>query len=217
MIYAISDIHGNYALFKKAVNFLKEDDELIVLGDAIDRGSDGFKILREIANNPQIQFTLGNHEDMFMKFIKDENDAELRKLYFGNGGFQTFVSYKEAPYEERVCVDKLLMSSLYGLGLKLGGIQFFLSHAGCYENFQFPIESRNFLWNREYYNPTHKKIPSNVIVVHGHTPMSEIYPADELGVYNNGRTICLDTGFNSGKLHLFCLDTLEITVIKEDE
>ena len=48
--YVISDIHGQYEPFKRIlqqINF-SDDDVLYVLGDAIDRGPDGIKILKEI-------------------------------------------------------------------------------------------------------------------------------------------------------------------------
>ena len=47
-IYAFSDIHGNYNLFRQIKNFIKENDVVFCLGDCCDRGLDGIKIIQEI-------------------------------------------------------------------------------------------------------------------------------------------------------------------------
>lgn len=74
--YAISDIHGMYGSYLEAVNSLKPEDNLYILGDVIDRGKYGIKILQDIIkrvkdskNNPKITFLIGNHEYMFFKAI----------------------------------------------------------------------------------------------------------------------------------------------------
>ena len=46
--YAFTDIHGNYNLWLAIKNYCKEDDEIFFLGDAIDRGPDGIKIMQEL-------------------------------------------------------------------------------------------------------------------------------------------------------------------------
>ena len=47
MIYAVSDLHGCYDKYIKLLERLKmtSDDSLYILGDIVDRGSDGMKIL----------------------------------------------------------------------------------------------------------------------------------------------------------------------------
>ena len=47
MIYAVSDLHGCYDKYLKLLERLKmtSDDSLYILGDIVDRGSDGMKIL----------------------------------------------------------------------------------------------------------------------------------------------------------------------------
>ena len=46
--YAVSYLHGQYELFKKLLEVIhfSDDDFMYVLGDAIDRGPDGIKILQ---------------------------------------------------------------------------------------------------------------------------------------------------------------------------
>ena len=50
MIYAMSDIHGQYNLFVKRIEqikpLLEDDNKLILLGDFIDRGNKSFECLK---------------------------------------------------------------------------------------------------------------------------------------------------------------------------
>ena len=47
MIYVLSDIHGRLDRFEKMLRMidLRDDDTLYILGDVIDRGKDGIRIL----------------------------------------------------------------------------------------------------------------------------------------------------------------------------
>lgn len=62
MIYAVSDIHGDLAMYNHIVKQLNKDDTLYVIGDAMDRGSSGIMILKDIMKRPNVEFLLGNHE-----------------------------------------------------------------------------------------------------------------------------------------------------------
>ena len=66
MIYAVSDLHGCYDRYRKLLDKLNlgEQDTLYVLGDALDRGPEGFRILSDMASRPQVVGLLGNHEAM---------------------------------------------------------------------------------------------------------------------------------------------------------
>ena len=66
MIYAVSDLHGCYDRYRKLLDKLNlgEQDTLYVLGDALDRGPEGFQILSDMASRPQVVGLLGNHEAM---------------------------------------------------------------------------------------------------------------------------------------------------------
>ena len=67
MVYVTSDLHG-YPL-EKFLDFLNkagfgEEDYLYILGDVIDRGPDGIKILKWMMSQHNVQLILGNHEAM---------------------------------------------------------------------------------------------------------------------------------------------------------
>ena len=75
--YAFTDIHGNYNLWLAIKNYCKEDDEIFFLGDAIDRGPDGIKIMQELFKDKRVTYIIGNHEDMLLDYVKDINMALL--------------------------------------------------------------------------------------------------------------------------------------------
>ena len=66
MLFACSDIHGNFEAYMKVINKLSENDKLYIIGDVIDRGADGIKILLDIMKRDNVEFILGNHEWMLL-------------------------------------------------------------------------------------------------------------------------------------------------------
>ncbi|MBD5474847.1 MAG: fructose-bisphosphatase class III [Lachnospiraceae bacterium] len=66
MTYVISDIHGNFEKYEDMLELihLSDEDGLYVIGDVIDRGPDGIKILKDVMERPNAHMILGNHELM---------------------------------------------------------------------------------------------------------------------------------------------------------
>lgn len=56
MIYAMSDLHGGYDKYIKLLERLKmtSNDSLYILGDIVDRGSDGIKIVPDLIKRGNI-------------------------------------------------------------------------------------------------------------------------------------------------------------------
>ena len=73
--YVLGDIHGYKAPYVTALGMIKPEDSLVILGDVVDRGRDGIKIIQDLmrrkANTPEsnITFILGNHEKMMFEAI----------------------------------------------------------------------------------------------------------------------------------------------------
>ena len=89
-IYAISDIHGHYATYKKLLEKLKfsENDFLYVVGDVIDRGRDGIKIIQDTMRRPNVELMLGNPTKLWSKanifqsvwgedYLSDDNTVKV--------------------------------------------------------------------------------------------------------------------------------------------
>lgn len=67
MLYLISDIHGELDNFKqllKKIKFDREKDNIIIMGDILDRGSDGVALLEYIK-----PYILDNSMELMMRYI----------------------------------------------------------------------------------------------------------------------------------------------------
>ncbi|MCR5611609.1 MAG: metallophosphoesterase [Clostridiales bacterium] len=230
--FAISDLHG-YPLEKfiallDRVGFSGEDT-LYVLGDVIDRNGDGgVGLLRYIMAQPNIEFLIGNHEDMLINcaYLFDEiTDESLDRLspmgmayydrWMRNGGGVTLESLKklhrEEPYAFRDLMQFLKDAPACG-GDTVGGRDFLFVHGGLKD---FSPEKKisdytyfDVLWTRpklsdEYFD--------DIITVFGHTPT--LYYGDEYrGKVIKTRTwINIDAGAADGlPPALLRLDDLEV-------
>lgn len=204
MIYVTSDLHG-YPLEKIKEMFGKvgfsDGDFCLVLGDVIDRGEDGIKIIKWLMSQPNIELILGNHEAMMLscEFLFDEiTEESISKLtgskldlylnWEQNGARPTINAlYSTRPNEIKYILEYLHEAPLYET-VSVGGKDFLLSHSGL-KNFEknkklSEYSDDDFLWNRpkiddRYYD--------DVITVFGHTP-TIIY-----GEMYKGKAIVTDT------------------------
>ena len=142
-VFYFTDIHGAGALYDAIMKFCKEqDDECMIIfgGDACDRGRDGYRIIKELLNNPQVVYLKGNHEDMLTKAMRELKElfnfenrdrAECREVlnacrYFdykyahiqdtlANGGMDTLLDWIEDGTPMEVCerLEKLPLTFVY--------------------------------------------------------------------------------------------------------
>ena len=70
--YVISDVHGQYNAYKKMLNKIRftKNDFLYVLGDVIDRGPEGLRIIQDIMKRENAELLLGNHECMLLNALQ---------------------------------------------------------------------------------------------------------------------------------------------------
>ena len=98
MRYCISDIHGEYELFRKLLKKIdfSDFDEMYICGDIIDKGKSSVKLAKYISSFSNIYCILGNHELAFLKYYHSILEASpsdfeevLKKLksYFPNDGY----------------------------------------------------------------------------------------------------------------------------------
>lgn len=135
--YVCSDIHGQFDLYKtmlQKINFTSED-QLYILGDMIDRGQDGIRILQDAASRPNVTCLLGNHEYMMWNYINRYVFKDLNWLNPSNGGVQTLSEYRKLEPADRLSVKKYLAQLFLQIELKIEGTTFLLSHSsflrGC--------------------------------------------------------------------------------------
>lgn len=71
--YVMSDIHGCYDEFISMLSEIKfsNNDQLIIAGDHIDRGTKSFEMLKWIENcPPNVTLLHGNHEEKFSEYVE---------------------------------------------------------------------------------------------------------------------------------------------------
>lgn len=230
MIYAVSDIHGCYDKYKKLLQRINlgPEDTLCVLGDVIDRGGDGFKIMLDMAQRPNVVNLLGNHEDMAIKALPgilraitsggseamSEEDQDTMELWFYNGGELSLADFLWLDNEqERIVWEYMKAMPLYK-ELEVNGRRFVLLH-GRLEDFSpdRPLTDyapNEILWCRPV--PDTVYYP-NRYVVFGHTPVQHLAPHDDIPakIYHGDHIIDIDCGcvFQNGRLGCLCLDTMK--------
>ncbi|MEG2908898.1 MAG: metallophosphoesterase [Erysipelotrichaceae bacterium] len=220
MIYIISDIHGHYDKYieaLKVINFTSEDT-LYILGDILDRGEHGIKILQDIMYKTNIIPILGNHEFMALnvfeslinknkKSSKLSNDSlENLNIWLEEGGQPTFDSFMELEEHKRFEIIDFIENFEVYREITVNNKTYFLVHAGL-NNFD---ENRDisdyflheFIFGRTDYNSIYFK---DKILVTGHTPTRLISNEDK--IYKNKNHLAIDCacGFG-GNLAVYCLD-----------
>lgn len=103
-IYVIADLHGKYksllSILKRILP-LKEKDEIIFLGDYVDRGPKSAHIIEKFIElkkeyGDRITFLLGNHELMMMEtlgLVKTDLINNVELVWLQNGAPETIRSY----------------------------------------------------------------------------------------------------------------------------
>ena len=131
-IYVCSDIHGMHDLYCKMLEKVQfsDKDHLYILGDMIDRGPDGIRILLDVMKRENVTCLLGNHEHLMWYYL-NRYGHEIGKSWMlpGNGGRKTFSSYSLLPDEDRRSIRSFLDDLYLQVELIAGGKPFLLSHS----------------------------------------------------------------------------------------
>jgi len=202
--FAIGDIHGCLDKLKRLLNKIDitDHDELIFLGDYIDRGSDSKGVIDFLINLKgrfKKKFLRGNHEDMFLRAIKDPPNWGDLELWLRNGGNKTILSYqKKSIGTEKTSdlfpqshVDFIKKTKLYYQTNK-----YIFVHAGASP--LIPMKNHDtdcLLWARDEFILDESTWPKKVIF--GHTPHKKPLLMDnkigiDTGAVFNGKLTCIE-------------------------
>lgn len=223
MIYVMSDLHGCYDKYCRMLQKIQfsDADELLVLGDVIDRGEGGIAILQDMMRRQNVQGFLGNHEYIMTAVLGSlgkklpPDKVNGIKAVFGfwlqDGGAPTFEAFRRlSPAEQKELLHYVNGFSLFD-EITLQHEVYFLSHAGI-DNFDakrslFSYTAEELVDGRMDYS---KPLFANKYTVSGHTPTGLIDPAFSGRIYRANRHIAIDCGAVFGKpLGCICLDTGE--------
>jgi len=184
----ISDIHGMHTALVallQAVRYQPAEDDLICLGDYIDRGPDSRKVVEFFMelkehHGPRVTLLKGNHEDMCLQAHKDGmiNKRAARIMWRFDGSEATLASWGgKVPLEALRFMDSLL---LYHESEDM-----IFVHGGVVPELPLePSDPHDLLWSRN--TAPHY---SGKLVVVGHTIQSEGVTFDA-----KAKTLFIDTG-----------------------
>lgn len=228
MHYVMSDLHGCYDLFLQMLEEISfsEQDTLYLLGDMIDRGPDGIRLMQDVMARSNVVPFLGNHEDMFYRVIRrlgtSVDAAErsmIRKTFINwvayNGGSVTWNSFRSLSPEQQAAILRYLETFTVCDEISAGGNTFLLAHAGvgafAPEKDPDDCTLHDFLWEKTDYDKLYYR---NKYLVTGHTPTGLIDPAYSGRIIQKNHHIAIDCGaVFTGSLGCFCLETMEASYV----
>lgn len=70
MRYCVSDIHGEYEMFRELLRRISftDKDEMYICGDIVDKGEKSIQLAKLISSYDNIHCIIGNHEFAFLKY-----------------------------------------------------------------------------------------------------------------------------------------------------
>lgn len=227
MTYAISDVHGCY---DKYINMLKlinfsEKDILYVVGDVIDRGTQGIKILQDMSMRGNVYPIMVNHEYIALSMLKilmveitadnfnkhlDEHILDgLKSWLVMDGGQVTLDEFSKLSQDEKEAVIEYLEEfSPYEIAF-CNKKRFILTHAGVPDgatlNNLNDFNTAEFVTAETDYS---KNYFEKFILITGHTPTFTINENYKGKIYKKNNNIAIDCGVVYGEsLGCICLES----------
>lgn len=223
MIYAMSDLHGCYDKYIRMLEYidLKDTDTLYVLGDVVDRGPDGIKILLDMCERKNVFFLRGNHDYSAMKILRCMFDPAARydedafvpalQLWVSDGGNTTLNQFLNVSSEEKKKVMSYLWKSKTYIELELKGRKYFLAHTVPEKEIMLEFKKCNledFILGEPDYELQYFE---DKYIVTGHTPTGLIAEEYAGRIYVKNNHIAIDCGavFENGRLGCIRLDDMK--------
>ena len=223
MIYVVSDLHGCYDKYREMIEklALKESDLLYVLGDVVDRGPDGIRILLDMNERSNVVFLRGNHDETAMKILRclvdsaakyDEDKlVSMLQLWVSDGGDTTLRQFMSISSKEKAKVLCYLWRSETHTEIVVDGRKYFLAHTVPEKERMLDFNAcgpEDFLMGEPDYERMYFE---DKYIVTGHTPTGLIEETYAGRIYQKHHHIAIDCGavFDGGRLGCICLNTLE--------
>ncbi|WP_099480311.1 metallophosphoesterase family protein [Paenibacillus ihbetae] len=195
----ISDVHGcldEFNLLLSKVNYRPQHDELILLGDYVDRGIKSREVVqrvKELHEEFGVVVLKGNHDDMMVNALIN-NDESLNAHWLNNGGYQTIESYcgfdfleEQFDWNTYIKAKEFIRNHfqphidfLNDLSLYHETDTHIFVHAGInpfYEDWKKQPDD-DFLWIRDIF--INNLTGTDKIVVFGHTPCVYLHSSADI-------------------------------------
>jgi len=185
-IYAIGDIHGCADKLRRLIDQLAIDpkqDQLVFVGDYIDRGPDSFEVVDYLLGLkiifPNVVFLKGNHEQMLEDYLAGPD----KLTFLINGGQATLDSYlRHRPSPQGPVFPLRHQVFFRGLRLFYETENYLFVHAGLKP--KVPLAQQHpgdLLWIRSQF--IYSDVDFGKQVVFGHTPFPEpLVQANKIGI-----------------------------------
>ncbi len=176
-LYAIGDVHGQLRMLETLVERVpfREEDEIVFLGDFIDRGDDSRGVVEFLmefkCRYPGTVCLRGNHEDMFLDHLAG-GGSYYPGVYVMNGGMETLRSYGAGPRGE-VRLPPRQKEFFDALAWMHEARGFIFVHAGLRPG--VPVDRQDpmdLVWIREEFLGAEHDFGRPVVF--GHTPAFEV-------------------------------------------
>lgn len=182
--FFISDIHGNFCVFKNLLDHVAFDpanDQLVIGGDMINRGSRSAIVLQWVKENlaaypESIHVIAGNHEEMMIWFMK-----ELSPIWMEFGGDATIKNFKKVFGDENGwSVAERYASWLETLPLTYEDKNGIYVHAGIDVTVDKMSQSRDIIWlNKRDLQKINEQVlqdwSNGKMIYRGHNPSKSVY------------------------------------------
>lgn len=221
MIYVMSDLHGCYDKYLCMLEqiHLGDSDTLYILGDVIDRGKDGVKILLDMMNKKNVIPIIGNHESMALSNLKKLHDGFMDKewwqkstyrMWMLSEGEPTALAFCKLSKEMQTKLIEYIESFLVYEEITVDGQHFHLSHTlpdFCPNLDIHSVSLKEFIWGETNYDACYGE---NTRFITGHTPTHTIAPEYKGRIWQGNGHIAIDCGAAyGGRLGCLCLDTMK--------
>lgn len=164
-IYVTSDLHGDRVRFHRMLKLIdfSAQDRLYIIGDVIDRGSDGIGLLQDIRAAENITLLLGNHEDMCLRYHAPDATERAIAHWNRNRNVPTLAGLARLSAEEKADLLAYLAALPVSLEVRVGERTFHLVHG-------FPADTvHDQVWLRPEPG-TPNPLPGKTVII-GHTPV----------------------------------------------
>ena len=163
--YVMSDIHGEGRRFYTMLDKIGfgPQDQLYILGDVIDRGTDGVVLLWKILSEPNMHLIIGNHEQMCLDAYSPNASFVDVLRWTRNGSEHTMRAMDRLQPEEREALLSQLAALPDHVLLTVGDRHFYLVHGFAAQ------DKRERIWGRPDYFAA--KPCANRTLIVGHTPV----------------------------------------------
>lgn len=166
--YAVSDLHGQFSALKEMLQKIdfKDEDEMYILGDVIDRGPESIECVQWIMEQDNVLTLLGNHELLFADQFLHETEGIYNTIEEARKRLAKSEIQKMADWMMNLPECKLI---------HVNHRCFYLNHTQAVNREYFKEELTDRLFPApSVYQNYYERQTEKVISIHGHIPVMQM-------------------------------------------